>query len=287
MGLYIHFFLSFFVSMILRMQSAELERSKTVEKQAKLQSEITQVTERLTKAELDLSVLEKENETLKDYSQSEKNIQKELQESIDTLTKEKDELVAKETQTQETLKTQYQRLMKERINEEKKQFELRLKAERAKWDKLSVPKEDELPEPAQISSNNSVSSRSSFETSSASHAVSSILVERLQANIRQLENQLSFYQTQLQSSSQSRDELSEEVLSMSIEIEDLRKQTKKAADKDKQLKELNDRYQTLLELLGERTEQVEELKADLNDVKEMYRNQTVELVQKIDSLSKK
>lgn len=39
-------------------------------------------------------------------------------------------------------------------------------------------------------------------------------------------------------------------------------------------------------MLGERTEQVEELRADIADVKEMYRNQIVELVQKIDQLSK-
>ncbi|KAI8884480.1 hypothetical protein K501DRAFT_332661 [Backusella circina FSU 941] len=278
-------------SMILRMQSAELERSKTVEKQAKLQSEIAQVTERLTKTELDLSVLERENEELKERLQSDTGLHTALQAEMDALTKEKEELVNKETQIQETLKTQYQRLMKERVNEERKQFEIKLKAERTKWDntrsQLSLVKEDDAAESAQISSNNSVSSRSSFETNSASHAVSSILVERLQANIRQLENQLSFYQTQLQSSSQSRDELSEEVLSMSIEIDHLRKQTKKESEMEKQHKELHGRYQTLLELLGERTEQVEELKADLNDVKEMYRNQTVELVQKIDSLSKK
>lgn len=39
-------------------------------------------------------------------------------------------------------------------------------------------------------------------------------------------------------------------------------------------------------MLGERTEQVEELRADISDVKEMYRSQIVELVQKIHLLSK-
>ena len=39
------------------------------------------------------------------------------------------------------------------------------------------------------------------------------------------------------------------------------------------------RYHASLELLGERTEQVEELKQDIADLKEMYRNQIVELVQ--------
>jgi hypothetical protein len=49
--------------------------------------------------------------------------------------------------------------------------------------------------------------------------------------------------------------------------------------------DINRRYQASLELLGERTEQVEELRADIADVKDMYRTQIVEMVQKIDQLS--
>lgn len=37
--------------------------------------------------------------------------------------------------------------------------------------------------------------------------------------------------------------------------------------------ELNQRYLTALELMGEKAEMVEELQADLKDMKELYRNQ--------------
>ena len=47
------------------------------------------------------------------------------------------------------------------------------------------------------------------------------MVDRLHSNMRHMENRLSFYQTQLESTTQSRDELSEEVLQMSVEIEKL------------------------------------------------------------------
>jgi len=44
------------------------------------------------------------------------------------------------------------------------------------------------------------------------------------------------------------------------------------------------RHQTALELMGEREEQVEELNADLMDVKQLYRNQINELVGRIEEL---
>ena len=47
------------------------------------------------------------------------------------------------------------------------------------------------------------------------------MVDRLHSNMRHMENQLNFYQTQLESATQSRDELSEEVVHMSVEIEKL------------------------------------------------------------------
>lgn len=275
--------------MILRMQTAESERKRALEKDAKLQKDLKTLNERLEQAELELEELRSQVITLEAQSEADNAIKKELEERIQVLIKEKEELNEKEARDQEGLKSQYQRLMKERLNEERKQFEIKLKAASSASSSPTLGQENE-----DISVNKvkhvrtpSISSRSSFDSSSTTPAaVSSILVERLQANIRQLENQLSFYQTQLQSSSQSRDELSEEVLSMTQEIEQLRKEVKKTNQLEEQYQQLNDRYQTLLELLGEKAEQVEELKADLQDVKEMYKSQIIDLVQKIDHLNK-
>jgi chromosome segregation ATPase len=275
--------------MILRMQTAESERKRALEKDAKLQKDLKTLNERLEQAESELEELRSQVITFEAQSKADNAIKKELEERIQVLIKEKEELNEKEARDQEGLKSQYQRLMKERLNEERKQFEIKLKAASSASSSPTLGQENE-----DISVNKvkhvrtpSISSRSSFDSSSTTPAVvSSILVERLQANIRQLENQLSFYQTQLQSSSQSRDELSEEVLSMTQEIEQLRKEVKKTNQLEEQYQQLNDRYQTLLELLGEKAEQVEELKADLQDVKEMYKSQIIDLVQKIDHLNK-
>lgn len=266
------------------MQAAEAEHKKTVEKDEKLQADIKSLHRHLEQSGQQVDELQSKIKSLEAQAESDASEKKDLEDRIQTLIKEKKELNEKEIRDQEGLKTQYQRLMRERVNEEKKQFELRLKAERAN----NTTHHDDSDHPViNHASPPSVSSRSSFDSSSTTPVVSSILVERLQANTRQLENQLNFYQTQLQSSSQSRDELSEEVLSMSLEIESLRKETKRTNDIERQLEQLNQRYHTLLELLGERTEEVEELKADLTDVKEMYKSQILDLVQKIDQLSKK
>lgn len=275
--------------MILRMQTAESERKRALEKDAKLQEDLKALNERLEQAESELEELRSQVTTLEAQVEADNVVKKELEERIQVLIKEKQELDEKEVRDQEGLKSQYQRLMKERLNEERKQFEIKLKAASSA---SSTPTLDQESEDIPVHKTKhvrtpSISSRSSFDSSSTTPAVvSSILVERLQANIRQLENQLSFYQTQLQSSSQSRDELSEEVLNMTQEIEQLRKEVKKTNQLEEQYQQLNDRYQTLLELLGEKAEQVEELKADLQDVKEMYKSQIIDLVQKIDHLNK-
>ncbi|KAJ2963176.1 hypothetical protein NQZ79_g1836 [Umbelopsis isabellina] len=136
------------------------------------------------------------------------------------------------------------------------------------------------------------SNRSSFDSSPHTGPVASssgpptVLIERLNATIRQLEGQNQLYQMQAQQSAQSRDELAEELIKLSRDIDELREESKAAEQLKNEHEGLNQRYHAALEMLGERTEQVEELKADIADVKEMYRNQIVELVQKIDQLSK-
>ena len=258
--------------MILRMKNIDSDRKKASDNDIRLQQEIDSLNKHIKELEQELELAKVEIANLKAEMESNLSSKKELEHTIQSLIKEKKQLVEKESKDQEILKSQYQRLMREKLTEEKRQFELRLKAERAS---NASPNHIEVA----VSSPSIKSSRSSFDSNSTATPVSStILVERLQANIRQLENQLSFYQTQLQSSSQSRDELSDEVLNMSQETEELRKQLKKTLELERQHNDLNQRYQTLLELLGERTEEVQELKADLLDVKEMYKNQILELV---------
>jgi len=48
--------------------------------------------------------------------------------------------------------------------------------------------------------------------------------------------------------------------------------------------DISTRYHAALELLGEKTEEVEELRNDLQDVKQIFRDQVTELLDKIEQL---
>jgi TATA element modulatory factor len=54
----------------------------------------------------------------------------------------------------------------------------------------------------------------------------------------------------------------------------------------KQYEDLEPRYKAALDLLGEKTEQVEELKQDIEDMREAYKTQIQDLVTKINSFTK-
>lgn len=101
------------------------------------------------------------------------------------------------------------------------------------------------------------------------------LVERMSAAVRRLESEKATSKEELQRLAAQRDEAREEVVSLMREVEDKRKQDERVEDLEKRLGEMEVRYQTTLEMLGEKTERVEELEGDVKDLKKIYR----ELVQ--------
>lgn len=97
------------------------------------------------------------------------------------------------------------------------------------------------------------------------------LVERLSTTVRRLETEKAASKDELTRLTTQRDEARHEVVNLMREVEAKR-------TNDAEIKKLTDehaellvKYQAMLELLGEKTEQVEELKADVADVKTMYR----------------
>lgn len=101
------------------------------------------------------------------------------------------------------------------------------------------------------------------------------LVERMSAAVRRLESEKATSKEELARLMAQRDEAREEVVALMREVEDKRSQDQKMERLEKELKAMNERYQTTLEMLGEKTEKVEELEGDVADLKKIYR----ELVQ--------
>ncbi len=97
------------------------------------------------------------------------------------------------------------------------------------------------------------------------------LVERMTAAVRRLESEKASSKEELIRLSAQRDEAREQVVSLMQEAEEKRAADERVRALEKEVKSIEERYLTTLELLGEKSETVEELKADVVDLKELYR----------------
>ncbi|KAL8712260.1 MAG: hypothetical protein Q9220_003411 [cf. Caloplaca sp. 1 TL-2023] len=97
------------------------------------------------------------------------------------------------------------------------------------------------------------------------------LVERMSAAVRRLESEKAAHKDELARLSAEREESREQVVGLMKEAEEKRAADARAKKLELEAEELNARYQTTLEMLGEKSEKVDELKADVADLKEMYR----------------
>ncbi|OTA07099.1 transcriptional regulator [Trichoderma parareesei] len=104
------------------------------------------------------------------------------------------------------------------------------------------------------------------------------LVERMSAAIRRLEAERVAAKEEMARVCSQRDEARADMVGLMKELEEAKAATARVQELEKQVAELDTRYQTTLELLGEKSELVEELRADVDDVKAMYR----ELVEPVD-----
>ncbi|EEY18979.1 conserved hypothetical protein [Verticillium alfalfae VaMs.102] len=98
------------------------------------------------------------------------------------------------------------------------------------------------------------------------------LVERMSAAIRRLEGEKMASREELSRISGQRDEARAELVALMKETQSAEATSRKVSDLMDEVANINERYQTTLELLGEKSELVEELRADVEDVKAMYRD---------------
>lgn len=97
------------------------------------------------------------------------------------------------------------------------------------------------------------------------------LVERMSAAIRRLEGEKVAAKEELARVCNQRDEARGDMLSLMKEVEEAKTVSLRVPKLEAEVASLDARYQTTLEMLGEKSELVEELKADVEDVKAMYR----------------
>ncbi|KAJ4311718.1 hypothetical protein N0V94_007804 [Neodidymelliopsis sp. IMI 364377] len=97
------------------------------------------------------------------------------------------------------------------------------------------------------------------------------LVERMSAAVRRLESEKATHKEEMSRLGAQRDEAREEVVSLMREVEEQRAQKARVDRLEKELGEVRERYETTLEMLGEKTERVDEVEGDLEEVRKMYK----------------
>ncbi|UKZ52222.1 hypothetical protein TrVGV298_005997 [Trichoderma virens] len=97
------------------------------------------------------------------------------------------------------------------------------------------------------------------------------LVERMSAAIRRLEAERVAAKEEMARVCSQRDEARGDMVALMKELEEAKAASARVPELEKEVADLDTRYQTTLELLGEKSELVDELRADVDDVKTMYR----------------
>jgi hypothetical protein len=119
-----------------------------------------------------------------------------------------------------------------------------------------------------------------------SSGVSVQLVGKMNTTIRRLESDLANCRQDLVKMTKSKDDAYQEVIKLMKVNDELLTYKDKAASLEARIAELETREQTTLEMLGEKSELVEELRADVEDLKTMYRQQIEDLVDRLHSDNK-
>ncbi|XP_048328426.2 golgin candidate 5 isoform X2 [Ziziphus jujuba] len=127
--------------------------------------------------------------------------------------------------------------------------------------------------------------RNAGEATMSPYYLKSMTSSTFESALRQKEGELASYMSRLESMESIRDSLAEELVKMTEQCEKLRTEAAVLPGIRAELEALRRRHSAALELMGERDEELEELRADIVDLKEMYREQVNLLVNKIQMMS--
>lgn len=107
----------------------------------------------------------------------------------------------------------------------------------------------------------------------------SSIIENLQSQLKLREGEIAQLQLEISGLERSRSVMAEELVRLTNQNDDMEEKVKEIPKLKVQLKDLEQRHNTILQMYGEKAEEAEELRLDLEDVKNMYKTQIDELLQ--------
>ncbi|XP_027966221.1 TATA element modulatory factor isoform X1 [Eumetopias jubatus] len=106
----------------------------------------------------------------------------------------------------------------------------------------------------------------------------SSIVENLQSQLKLREGEITHLQLEIGNLEKTRAIMAEELVKLTNQNDELEEKVKEIPKLRTQLRDLDQRYNTILQMYGEKAEEAEELRLDLEDVKNMYKTQIDELL---------
>lgn len=106
----------------------------------------------------------------------------------------------------------------------------------------------------------------------------SSIIENLQSQLKLREGEIAQLQIEISNLERSRSVMAEELVRLTNQNDDMDEKVKEIPKLKIQLKDLEQRHNTILQMYGEKAEEAEELRLDLEDVKNMYKTQIDELL---------
>ncbi|XP_063445770.1 TATA element modulatory factor-like isoform X3 [Mytilus trossulus] len=106
------------------------------------------------------------------------------------------------------------------------------------------------------------------------------LLENLQSQLKLREGEIAQLQSDIQQLERTRESMARELVNLTNQNEALEEKVQELPQLQNQFKEVNQRYNAILQMYGEKVEEADELRLDLNDVKEMYKMQIDHLLAK-------
>ncbi|KAM4612723.1 TATA element modulatory factor [Polymixia lowei] len=106
----------------------------------------------------------------------------------------------------------------------------------------------------------------------------SSIIENLQSQLKLREGEIAQLQLEISSLERSRSVMAEELVRLTNQNDEMEDKVKEIPKLKILLKDLEQRHNTILQMYGEKAEEAEELRLDLEDVKNMYKTQIDELL---------
>ncbi|XP_029630805.1 TATA element modulatory factor isoform X1 [Salmo trutta] len=106
----------------------------------------------------------------------------------------------------------------------------------------------------------------------------SSIIENLQSQLKLREGEIAQLQLEIASLERTRSSMAEEMVRLTNQNEEMEDSVKEIPTLKVQLQDLEQRHNTILQMYGEKAEEAEELRLDLEDVKNMFKTQIDELL---------